>query len=530
MVPPVFDEPFTLASSVAALAATTDRPILWDSTPDARAFLAVVDGHTLALTPDAWARIAASREQVDLRLRENIPVYGLNRGLGSLKDHVLPQDELVAFNQDIWRAHSIVVDRAALSVREVRALMAARVAGMARGVSGAQPSLVQRLIDCLNLGLHPVVRGCGLSVGESDLAPMAQIGCALMGEGEMHFRGRYLPAIDALREAGLEPFVPQPKDGLALISSNTYGSGCGLLMLREALRVFACANTVAALSYEGFSANPDALSTHVIQARDFPSIHACGEVLRGLLEGGVLSRPARTLQDPLSFRCLAQVHGAVYEVLQQATRVHVTMIGCGNDSPMVTPDGLLSNGNFESTSLALAMDQARLGLQRIAIMSTERVHKLLWKEFSGLPTALFPAEDRRNGMFLNNLSRALAATVAEIGSRAMPSGLSATTQITEGMDDYLSLAPTSLERLREQLPLVRRVLAIEALCAVRAVDLRGNALSERLQPLKDQLLPSANRLFATGARTIVARWFEEFPWALAEDLGMPAAARHWLPT
>jgi histidine ammonia-lyase len=367
-----------------------------------------------------------------------------------------------------------------------------------------------------------------LSVGESDLAPMAQIGCALMGEGEIRFQDQVMPAADALRAAGLEPIMPEAKDGLALISANSYCVGVGLSTLREAINILASANTIGALSYDGYAASATALRPEVFEARDFAGIRVCGQVFRKLLAGTALEREARALQDPLSFRCIVQVHGAIYDVLMQAADTHLRMLGSGNDSPLIAPDGMYSNGNFESTALALALDQVRVALHRLASLSCERVHKMLWGEFSGLPTSLFPQEEAKNGMFLNNLSRSLSAMMAGVGSLALPSGLSTCSQITAGMDDYQSLAPTSLERLHDQLPVLKRMFAIEALNATRALECRGIPVSPALEDVYHLLLDQGKKLFSAGARMVITDWFNEFPWSLTARLGMPEESRRWL--
>jgi len=508
--------------------ASSTVQVIWDRKPTAEAFFAVVDGGKLSLTPQALQHIVEGREVVERLLADGRPIYGLNRGLGSLKDHALSREEISHFNQIVWQSHAIVGDEVPLTDLEVRALIAARVAGMARGVSGARPQLVQRLIDFLNLGLHPVVRARYLSVGESDLSPMAQIACALMGEGEIRYQGQAMPAAEALRAAGLQPILPEAKDGLALISANSYCVGVGLTALRDAINVLAAANTIGALMYDGYAASSTALLPEVFEARDFVGIRVCGQVFRKLLAGDALEREARALQDPLSYRCIVQVHGAIHDVLMQAANTHLSMLGSGNDSPLVTQDGLFSNGNFEATGLALAMDHVRLALHRLASLSTERVHKMLWGEFSGLPTSLFPQDEARNGMFLNNLSRSLSAMMAGVGSLALPSGLSTCSQITAGMDDYQSLAPTSLERLQDQLPIMKRVLAIEALNATRAIKCRGAPVSPALQEIYNLLLDKSEKLFSARARMVVADWYNDFPWSLAARLGMPEENQEWL--
>ena len=198
--------------------------------------------------------------------------------------------------------------------------------------------------------------------------------------------------------------------------------------------------------------------------------------------------------------------------LMQAATTHERMLGSGNDSPMVLSEGLFSNGNFESTVLALASDPS------------QTLHYIAWQycqpsEFINCygeslvvyQPHYFLRREFRNGMFLNNLSRTLSAMVAEISSLAFPSAFSSSSQITAGMDDYQSHAPTSLQRMREQIPMMKRILAIEALTAVRAIEYRGGTIPVQLAELYDTLLLQAHKLLASGARTVVANWLDEFP-------------------
>jgi histidine ammonia-lyase len=232
----------------------------------------------------------------------------------------------------------------------------------------------------------------------------------------------------------------------------------------------------------------------VLSARPFEGQQRRGAHLRDLLGGSDLWLAPRSLQDPLSFRCVPQVHGACCDALKYAAGQIEKMLNARTDSPLVVTedDRILANGNFDSTPLALAFDTTRLALHRVMVMSSQRSNKLLWSDFSGLPTALADQHNARRGMTFNTISRALTTIVAKAYSYCLPSSLSYTPQVTEGSDDYASMAPLSLEHLRKLMKLMRSALAIELLYACHAIELRGAlALSPALERVRAWVMAHA---------------------------------------
>ncbi len=435
----------------------------------------IAHGHlTVQVADECWERIRASRALVNRMLAAGEPVYGLNTGLGSLKQFKLEASELEAFNRDVLLAHSVPLDTAPLSIPTVRAVIACRINGMVRGGSGVRPELVQLLVDMLNRGVHPIVHGRAVSVGESDLSPLAEIGLVMIGEGRAIYEGELLNGREALRRAGLEPITLQPKEALGLISANAHSTGSGALIAYTARQILAGFEHAAALSLEAFRANLNILNPHSIAARKYAGQQISASNLRALLHGSALfeSGGARNLQDPLSFRCTAQVLGSVRDTIGQVEQTVTAMLNSSVDSPLALPDdGLLqSTGNFESTCLALAFDHLRLALHRLVLMSTQRLNKLLWREFSGLPSALNEdPSSHRLGMLYNNVSRSAAALTAYAQTTAMPASLSYTPGITEGIDDYASMAPVALNRTWTMLWVAQRSIILELLVASRVL-------------------------------------------------------------
>lgn len=425
---------------------------------------------------DAWERVARGRAVVERALARDEPVYGLTMGVGPLRNYKLRPDEIESFNLDVVLGHATPVFPEERPTEQVRAMIVARVNGMLRGGSGVRPDVVRLLVEMLNRGVHPTVHARGVSVGESDLVPLAEVGLVMVGLGEAEYRGARLSGADALRQAGLEPLRLAAKEGIAIISANALSVGAGALDLHDAWTLLAAFDTAGAVMLEAFAANLSALDPAVDEARPFVGQRRRAQHLRALLKGSALFEPGRAMRllDPLSFRCIAQVHGACDDALAHAEDLIARMLNASVDNPLVVieEERLISTGNFESTALALAFDQVRLAFLRLIVMSVQRAQKLLWTEFSGLPNALATPTEARTSMFFNNVSRVMAALTAKAYGHAAPASLTYHPQLSQGADDYASMAPVSLAQTAELLEVVRCVAALELLVASRAIELR----------------------------------------------------------
>ncbi|WP_425144926.1 aromatic amino acid lyase [Deinococcus sp.] len=464
--------------------------VIWNQAITLQDLCRVASGAELRLAPEALERIAAAREVVEDVLHAGTVVYGLNTGLGSLKKYALNEEQLLEFNAQVITSHAVSLSQQELGLRGVRAVMAARVAGLVQGGSGVRPALAELLVGMLNAGVHPVVRPNHTSLGESDLAPIAQIALVMIGLGEADYRDERLPGALALAKAGLHPLTLQAKEGLGLVSAQAYSVGMAALHMECAQEILDAFDIAAAYSLEGFDGNPSILEPVVTRGRPLPGQARRADHLRALLEGSNLPTRARNLQDPLSFRCMVQVHGACDEVLHFARSQVQSLLNAQTDNPAVDVQErrLIVSGNFDGTALALATDTLRLSLHRLIVMSVQRVSKLVWSEFSGLPTALAAPRDAELGMTLNNASRSMASTAARAHVLAQPCSLSITPNTTEGTDDYCSMAPNGVEMLGEQLALARTVVALELLFAHHALSWRTEAqISPSLAQVQRQM-------------------------------------------
>lgn len=424
----------------------------------------------VALTADAVARMAASREVVELYLAENRPAYGLTTGLGPRVVDRVPRDELAAFSRltVLGRAQA-VGERLPREV--VRAAMLARANGLAKGGSGAQIALAEALVAALNAGFHPAVPSIA-SVGAADLCLMAHIGLGLIGEGEAEFDGIVLPAAEALRRAGLAPLVLGPKDGLAICSANSVSAGHGALVLHDAAALAEQCDLAAALTMEGFRANLTPIDSRAVAARPAPGQAEVAARLRGFLAGGRLTEPgaARRVQDPLSLRCVSQVHGSLAAAIGFAEAALAPELNGAGDNPLVAIDGqeMISTGNFHTPALALGFDTLGLALAQVANLAVNRVQRLLTERLSALPTGLSTRGVTRVGY--GAATKILEALAVEIRHLANPVCADQRAS-ADNVEDDTTNAPYAVAKTARMVELLRLVVAFELMVGAQAVEL-----------------------------------------------------------
>jgi histidine ammonia-lyase len=428
------------------------------------------------LAPEVSSAILAGRAVVDRLVAGDRLIYGLNTGLGHMRDHRVPVDVLQRYQRQMINAHAAGVGPP-LDTEVVRAAMLARVSGAARGASGLTLEAVQLLVAMLNAGVHPIVPSAG-SVGAGDLMHMAAIAVAMIGNGEVELNGELLPSAVALERAGLAPIVAQPKEGLALVGSNGVAIGAGALVAREALDLARLADLACALSLEAVRGNPSPFDEAAAGAKAIPGQMAAAAEVRALLEGSYLHDPATVLsvQDPLSFRVAAQVNGAYREQVAAAEHaVDVELNGIG-DNPMVLieRDTMLSNGNFQPVQLALAFDALRTGAAHVAMISERRMNKLTTIRFSdprlmlaGLDDEEMAAQPRRALVHY-----AAAALLAELKHLAAPVSIHLP-PLDVDFEDHGTVAPSVVFTTRRALTLLDTILTCEAQMAIDLMDVQG---------------------------------------------------------
>ncbi len=441
-------------------------------TPDA---LTAIARHRLPvrIADDARRRMQTSADVVARAAESDTPVYGLTTGLGHRVVDRVDGHAAAAFSLRTLRGRAMSVGER-LPAEVSRAAMAARANGLCAGGAGTTVAIADGLAALLNAGVHPCIPRFG-SVGASDLCMLAHVGLTLIGEGEAELDGQVLDSGEALDRAGLEPVRLGAKDGLAICSSSAVSAGVAALALVDAASCLEALQVAAALSMEGFRANLSPLDPRVVQARPAPGQAWSADGLRGLLAGGALTHPgaARRLQDPLSLRCVSQVHGSLHVALDLLAAAVAPELGGAADNPLVLPDDdeILSTGNFHVPALAMALDATAIAVSQVAALSCERQARLKTERLSGLPTGLSAAAaDGQMRSGLSPLTRTAQALALEIRHLAGPLSILPTVAADSVEDDSTGAAPAAL-RVREQIERLWPLVAIELIVAAQAVDL-----------------------------------------------------------
>ncbi len=434
-------------------------------------------GARVTLDPLAIRRMEAGRAVIERRRDDPEPAYGINTGFGALAEVRVPLEDLDALQLNLVRSHASGVGDP-LPTEVVRAAMLLRAAVFATGRSGVRPDLARLLVDMLNAGIHPVVPSRG-SVGASgDLAPLAHIALALIGEGRVEVGGQVVPAAEGLARAGLTPVCLQAKEGLALINGTQVMTGTGCLALADAEHLAVAADVVGAMTLEAVRGTPDAFDARVVEARPHPGALASASLLRALLQDSEIRESHRhghaKVQDPYSLRCMPQVHGAVRDALQFARRVLEVEVQSATDNPLVFEDGaVLSGGNFHGEPVAIALDLLAIAVAEVASIAERRVEHLLNPSLSdGLTPFLASHSGLASGLMIAQV--AAASLVAENRVLCHPASVDSIPS-SANREDHVSMGMTAALKARSVVANTRAVLAIEALCAAAGLDQRRPA-------------------------------------------------------
>lgn len=467
-----------------------------------------VDRARVELGRDVIDLVTRGRQVVDRAIDGERLVYGLNTGLGPLRNVRVDRQTLLGYQVRMIRAHATGVG-APLPDEEVRAIMLARVAGAARGHSGLHPAALATLVEMLNGGVHPLVPEFG-SVGASDLMHMGAIALVVIGEGVARLGDEELPGREALARAGIEPYRPLPKDGLALLSANGASIGVGALAVLEVERVARLADMVGALSLETVRGNPSPFDEEVARAKPFPGQIDAAANVRELLSGSSLYEDGTQLsvQDAICLRVIPQVHGALREQAAAARRAVAIELNAADDNPYVSieRDTIISNGNFHPMVLALAFDALRTGLAHVGMISERRMQKLMAHAFADSAPQLRDELKRPWGPVLY----AAAAILAELKQLAAPVTIHSPPLID--VEDHATLAPTSVFHARRAIRLLETVLSCEAMLAADALDREPEL--PRLGSGTQRLYDLAASILADDARGTAAGAVEELRLAL----------------
>jgi len=433
-------------------------------------------GATVELGPNAWQRMAHSRSFVDAAAAEDRPVYGVTTGFGGLASMLIPADERAEMQHAILRSHAAGMGPP-VEPEVVRGLLLLRIATLAKGYSGIRPEVVSRLVDILNAGITPYVPSYGSLGASGDLAPLSHATLLLIGEGQVvGDDGSPQPAGPALQAAGIEPIELAAKEGLALINSTDGMLGMLVMACDDARRLFRTADIAAALSIEGLLGTDRPFAADLQALRPHPGQADSAANLRTLLAGSPLvaahDDATHGVQDAYSLRCHPQVIGAARDTLAFAILTAERELQAAIDNPVILDDGRVESvGNFHGEPLAFACDFLTIAAAEVGAIAVARIDRLLdAKRSRGLPPFLATNPGVNSGMMIAHYTA--AALVAENRRLAHPASVDSMST-SANQEDHVSLGWAAARNLRQVLTNLSRILAVEAVCAAQAIDLRA---------------------------------------------------------
>jgi histidine ammonia-lyase len=440
----------------------------------------------------ARTRMQAARDVIDALVTEGAVVYGVTTGFGDLATTFIEPSQAGRLQENLLMSHAAGVGRP-FPREVVRAMLLLRANTLALGYSGCRPLLVDRLLEFLNAGIHPVVPEQGSLGASGDLAPLAHLALPIIGRGEVEWGGQVLAAADALRQADLEPLTLEAKEGLALLNGTQMMGAIGALFLADAARLVRTASVAAAMSVEALLGTDVAFSAAYQQARPHPGQMVVATELRHLLRDSGIQRShhasAHKVQDPYSLRCVPQVHGAVRDALDQLQRVLDIELNSATDNPLVFSAGgvadertvatgggrVISGGNFHGEPVALALDYAKLAIAELGSISERRTALLVDPRLNGgLPPFLAPSSGVDSGMMIYQYTA--AALVSEHKVLAHPASADSI-PTSANQEDHVSMGSIAARHARAIVEGVERIVGIELIVAAQALDLRATTLA-----------------------------------------------------
>lgn len=425
----------------------------------------------LDLSDDAVERITRCRQYLDQKMETATePIYGITTGFGSLCNISIDRDQLATLQRNLVMSHACSIgERVPADI--VRLMLLLKIQSLSYGNSGVQLVTVQRLIDFFNNDILPKVCQQGSLGASGDLAPLANLSLPLLGLGEVEYKGQLRPSAEVLAEMGWEPISLQSKEGLALLNGTQFMSAYGVWSIIKARRLSRLADLIGALSLDAFDGRIEPFCDPVNTVRNHTGQVDTARTVRGYLAGSqIVARPKQHVQDPYSFRCMPQVHGAAKDTLSYVTRILEEEINAPTDNPTVFPelDMVVSAGNFHGEPIALPMDFLAVALAELGNISERRVYCLISGK-RNLPSFLVAKPGLNSGFMIPQY--AAASIVSQSKGLCWPASCDSIPS-SQGQEDHVSMGSNAATKLYRVALNTERVLAIELFNAAQALEFR----------------------------------------------------------
>ncbi|MGF9940010.1 histidine ammonia-lyase [Bacillus anthracis] len=463
----------------------------------------LLEGEGVTACPTSMQKVAECREVVEKIVEDGKVVYGITTGFGKFSDVLIQKDDVKALQHNLIQSHACGIGDP-FPEEVSRGMLILRANTMLKGVSGVRPLVVNMLLEFVNRKIHPVVPQQGSLGASGDLAPLSHLALVLLGEGEVFYKGKRVHAMVALTEEGLEPIELEAKEGLALI------------------------NGTQAMTIEGLQGIIDAFDENVHKARGYKEQVEVASRIRDILHDSKLTTKQGELrvQDAYSLRCIPQVHGASWQVLNYVKEKLEIEMNAATDNPLIFDGGekVISGGNFHGQPIAFAMDFLKVGMAELANISERRIERLVNPQLNDLPPFLSPEPGLQSGAMI--MQYAAASLVSENKTLAHPASVDSIPS-SANQEDHVSMGTIASRHAHQIIQNVRRVLSIEMICAMQAAEYRGienmSTVTKSFYHQGRQQVPSItnDRIFSTDIENIT-HWLKT-NYSIKERLDVNAA-------
>lgn len=441
-------------------------------------------GKTLCLSESCSQDIEKCRDYLDRKMANNDGlIYGINTGFGSLCNTTISKEDLSQLQFNLVRSHACGMG-GVVSNEIVKIMLLLKILGLSKGHSGVQLATVERLIFFYNNNILPVIYQQGSLGASGDLAPLAHLSLPLFGEGEVHFEGSVQSASVIKEKFNLEPITLQSKEGLALLNGTQFMSAYALWSVLKARDLFASANKIAAISLDAFDGRIAPFSDNIQQIRRQAGQIEVARIFRELLQGSeIIQQPKVNVQDPYSFRCIPQVHGASWDAILYVSQVVENEINAVTDNPTIFPDTdeIISAGNFHGQPLAISMDFLAIALAELGSISERRTYKLIGGT-RGLPAFLVAKSGLNSGYMIPQYAQ--ASIVSQNKQLCTPASVD-TIDSSNGQEDHVSMGANAATKLYQVVENLEKILGIELMNASQALEFRRPL---KTSPLLEEIL------------------------------------------
>ena len=431
----------------------------------------ITENQRLGLSEEAISKINKCRAYLDDKMKsQSEPIYGINTGFGSLCDVKISAENLSQLQENLMKSHACGTgDRVPNEIVKIMLLL--KIKSLSFGNSGVQLATVQRLIDFYNNDIFPVVYTQGSLGASGDLAPLAHLTLPLIGEGEVFADGYIQPAAKVLEKNGWEAIRLQSKEGLALLNGTQFMGAYGCYAIIKSMKLSYFADVIGAISLEGFDGRIEPFTDLIHFARPHKGQIVTASFFNEILEGSeLIKQPKKHVQDPYSFRCIPQVHGATKDALEHVKRVFKTEINSVTDNPnvFVEDDVIVSGGNFHGQPLALSLDFLAIAMAELGSISERRTYQLISGE-RGLPPFLVQNPGLNSGFMIPQYTA--ASIVSQNKQYAVPASTDSIVS-SNGQEDHVSMGANAATKALKVVDNLERILAIELFNAAQALDMR----------------------------------------------------------